>query len=164
MRKIVAIATAVVTMMSAMMPGYAQSVAARSGSTKANVNPVLVATFKAFPSGGQALTDRIRTLILQNNDVATDLARYLRSTAVLSAGQREAVEEGFGGGAEPVGNFRTGGAAHRWEFGMACRARGFGRRGRAGRLRSGQESTFVRQPELNLRRRRPIASRMLLPV
>jgi|SRR4051812_12039044 hypothetical protein len=105
MRKIVAIATAVITMMSAMMPGYAQSVAARSGSTKADVNPVLVATFKAFPSGGQALTDRIRTLILQNNDVATDLARYLRSTAVLSAGQREAAEKALAEALSRLGIF-----------------------------------------------------------
>jgi hypothetical protein len=105
MRKIVAIATALATMMSAVVPGYAQSVAARSGPAKAEVNPVLVATFKAFPNGGQALTDRIRTLILQNNDVAPGLARYLRSTAVLSAGQRDAAEKALAEALSRLGIF-----------------------------------------------------------
>jgi hypothetical protein len=78
----------------APVPGYAQVVATPSG-VSSKVDPVVVATFSAFPNGGQALTDRIRTLILQNNDLASDVARYLRDRSTLSTEQREAAEKGL---------------------------------------------------------------------
>jgi hypothetical protein len=102
MRKIVVVATAGATMLSAVAPapGLAQNLASQSGTAStttdfSKINPVVVATFKAFPTGGQALTERIRGLILQNNDLAADVARYLRSSAILGAAQREAAEKGL---------------------------------------------------------------------
>jgi hypothetical protein len=97
MRKIIVIATAVATVLSTVspVPGFAQAVGLRSAPATGTIDPVVAATIKAFPSGGQALTDRIRTLVLQNNDLAADVARYLTSREVISAAQREAVEKGL---------------------------------------------------------------------
>jgi hypothetical protein len=93
MRKIIVIATALATALSAISPtaGWAQAVSAPAGAT---INPVVVATFNAFPDGGQELTDRIRDLILQNNDFAADVARYLQYGNLTDA-QRAAAEKGL---------------------------------------------------------------------
>jgi hypothetical protein len=97
MRKVIVAVTALATALSAAfpVPGSAQAVSARSTPAAATIDPVVVATIKAFPSGGQALVDRIRMLVLQNNDLAADVARCLTSREVLSAPQREAVEKGL---------------------------------------------------------------------
>ena len=62
----------------------------------APIDPVVLATFKAYPDGGQALTDRIRILVLQNNYLATDVARALKSEGLLTTSQRAATEKGLG--------------------------------------------------------------------
>ena len=98
MRKIIVIATALATALAAISPtaGWAQGVGAPS--------PVVVATFNAFPDGGQELTDRCRGLILQNNALANDVASYLRS-GKLSAAQRAAGEKCL---AEALGRLGVG--------------------------------------------------------
>jgi hypothetical protein len=59
------------------------------------INPVVLATLKAFPRGGQTLTDRIRLLVIQNNDLASDVARAIRAKGLLTAAQRAAAEKGL---------------------------------------------------------------------
>ena len=97
MRKIIVLATAIATASGAVFPapGFAQAVSARSAPANAAIDPIVSATIKAYPSGGQALIDRIRALVLQNNDLAADVARYLTSRELMSAAQRSAVEKGL---------------------------------------------------------------------
>ena len=97
MRKVIVSVLALTTALSAISPvsGFAQTVATRVAPEVAAIDPVVVATIKAFPSGGQALTDRIRVLVLQDNDRAADVAKYLTSRELMSASQREAVEKGL---------------------------------------------------------------------
>jgi hypothetical protein len=61
----------------------------------APIDPIVLATFKAYPDGGQALTDRIRVLILQNNYLASDVARAVKSDGLLTPVQRTAAEKGL---------------------------------------------------------------------
>jgi hypothetical protein len=97
MCKFIVAATALAIAVAAVspVPSLAQAVIARPAPTSAAIDLVVTATIKAFPEGGQALTDRIRTLILQNNDLAVDVAKYLNSRELMSAAQREAVEKGL---------------------------------------------------------------------
>ncbi len=99
MRKKVALLTAV-AMFSASMPPvsvFAQDrvATANAGVSVASINPVVLATLKAFPNGGQVLTDRIRLLVLQNNDLAADVARAIKAGGLLTKAQREAAEKGL---------------------------------------------------------------------
>jgi hypothetical protein len=68
----------------------------------------VLAIIKAFPAGGQALTDRIRMLILQNNDFAAEVAKCLTSREMLSAAQREAVERGLAEAPDPAWDLCAG--------------------------------------------------------
>jgi hypothetical protein len=97
MRKLIASTIVLATCLSAVSPapGLAQAVAARTTAGETAIDPVVVATIKAFPAGGQALADRIMMLVLQDNGRGADVARYLMSREVLSAPQREAVEKGL---------------------------------------------------------------------
>jgi hypothetical protein len=97
MRKLIASTIVLATCLSAVspVPGLAQAVATRTTAGETAIDPVVVATVKAFPAGGQTLTDRIMMLVLQDNNRAADVARYLMSREVLSAPQREAVEKGL---------------------------------------------------------------------
>jgi hypothetical protein len=97
MRKLFVAVTVVATALSAISPapGFGQTLVTREAPGTAAIDPLVVATIKAFPSGGQALTDRIMTLVLLNNDRAADVAKYLTSREVLSAPQRDAVEKGL---------------------------------------------------------------------
>ncbi len=81
--------------------------AASVGATvpAAPISPVVLATLKAFPNGGQALTDRIRLLILQNNDLARDVARAIKANGLLTAAQREAAEKGLAEALSRLGVF-----------------------------------------------------------
>lgn len=94
MRKILVIATALATALSAISPtaGWAQVVRAPAAPAGPTINPVVVATFQAFPNGGQELSDRCTALILQNNELSADVARYLEY-GNLSAAQRAAAEK-----------------------------------------------------------------------
>ncbi len=99
MRNTVAFLTAV-AMFSASMPPvsvFAQDrvATANAGVSVAPISPVVLATLKAFPNGGQALTDHIRLLVLQNNDLATDVARAIKAGGLLTKAQREAAEKGL---------------------------------------------------------------------
>lgn len=99
MRKTVALLTAV-AMFSASIPPvsvFAQDrvATANAGVSVASISPVVLATLKAFPNGGQALTDRIRLLILQNNDLASDVARAIKAGGLLTKAQRQAAEKGL---------------------------------------------------------------------
>ena len=58
-------------------------------------DPIVLATFKAYPDGGQALSDRVRVLILQNNYLATDVARAIKTDGLLGPAQRAATEKGL---------------------------------------------------------------------
>jgi hypothetical protein len=69
-------------------------VAAVTGSARA-IDPIVLATFKAYPAGGPALTDRIRLLLLQNNYLANDVARAITQNKLLNPRQRAAGEEGL---------------------------------------------------------------------
>jgi|GEM_PF-4543414 hypothetical protein len=99
MRKTVSLLTAV-AMLSVSIPPvsvFAQDRVATASPavSAAPISPVVLATLKAFPNGGQALTDRIRLLILQNNDLASDVARAIRANGLLTTAQREATEKGL---------------------------------------------------------------------
>jgi|HubBroStandDraft_6_1064221.scaffolds.fasta_scaffold862084_2 hypothetical protein len=61
----------------------------------AAIDPIVLATFKAYPDGGQALTDRVRVLILQNNYLASDVARAIKANGLLAPAQRVAAEKGL---------------------------------------------------------------------
>ena len=52
-------------------------------------------TFKAYPDGGQALTDRIRLLLLQNKYLAGDVVRAIKADGLLTPAQRTAAEKGL---------------------------------------------------------------------
>jgi len=60
-----------------------------------SINPVVLQTFQAFPNGGPALAERIRLLILQNNDLASDVARAITTNGFLTPAQREAAAQGL---------------------------------------------------------------------
>jgi len=61
----------------------------------AAIDPIVLATFRAYPDGGQTLTDRVRVLILQNNYLASDVARAIKADGLLTSAQRAAVEKGL---------------------------------------------------------------------
>jgi hypothetical protein len=81
------------------VPVFAQQrVAAAPVVTSAPViaiDPIVLATFRAYPDGGQALTDRIRVLVLQNNYLAGDVARAIKAEGLLAPTQRTAAETGL---------------------------------------------------------------------
>ena len=80
-------------------PVFAQErVAATQGvesAPVATIDQIVLATFKAYPDGGQPLTDRIRVLILQNNYLAGDVARAIKANGLLAPAQRVAGEKGL---------------------------------------------------------------------
>jgi hypothetical protein len=94
MRKIIVIATALATALSAISPTPGWAFAAASLPAGVTIDPVVAATFDAFPNGGPELSDRIRDLILQNNNFAADVARALEY-GDLSPEQRAAAEKGL---------------------------------------------------------------------
>ena len=80
------------------VPVFAQqrvAAAAPVTAPAAAIDPIVLATFKAYPDGGQALTDRIRVLILQNNYLASDVARAIKANGLLAPAQRVAAEKGL---------------------------------------------------------------------
>jgi hypothetical protein len=98
MRRFTASAVALIMALSAAspVPGFAQTGAGPAAQSAAAIDPVIEATIKAFPDGGQRLSDRIMMLVLQDNDRAVDVAKYLTSREIMSAPQRAAVEKGLG--------------------------------------------------------------------
>src|SRR3984893_18537826 len=92
MRKIVVIATALATALSAISPtaGWAQVVASLPAGV--TIDPVVAATIQAYPNGGPELSDRIKNLILQNNNFACDVEMYLEYRCIIAA-QRAAAEK-----------------------------------------------------------------------
>src|ERR1700683_1626756 len=79
------------------VPVFAQQRVAAAPATApaAAIDPIVLATFKAYPDGGQALTDRIRVLILQNNYLATAIARAIKTDGRVGPAQRAATEKGL---------------------------------------------------------------------
>jgi hypothetical protein len=69
-------------------------VAAITGAARP-IDPIVLATFKAYPAGGTALTERIRLLLLQSNYLANDVARAITRNGVLNPRQRAAGQEGL---------------------------------------------------------------------
>jgi hypothetical protein len=73
-----------------------QGVAAAPVAASARpIDPIVLATFKAYPAGGPLLTDRIRLLLLQNNYLANDVARAITTNGLLNPRQRAAGEQGL---------------------------------------------------------------------
>jgi hypothetical protein len=60
-----------------------------------SIDPIVLETFKAYRAGGQALTERIRLLLLQNNYLAGDVARAIATKGLLNPAQRAAGEQGL---------------------------------------------------------------------
>jgi hypothetical protein len=79
------------------IPALAQQgvVAAPVAAAVRPIDPIVLATFKAYPAGGPLLTDRVRLLLLQNNYLANDVARAITTNGLLNARQRAAGEQGL---------------------------------------------------------------------
>jgi hypothetical protein len=81
------------------VPVFAQQAVAAApavaSAPAATIDPIVLATFRAYPDGGQALTDRIRVLVLQNNYLAGDVARAIKANGLLVPTQRTAAEQGL---------------------------------------------------------------------
>jgi hypothetical protein len=79
------------------VPVFAQQRVAAAPVTApvAAIDPIVLSTFKAYPNGGHALTDRVRVLILQNNYLASDVARAIKTDGLLGPAQRAATEKGL---------------------------------------------------------------------
>jgi hypothetical protein len=99
MRKALALLSAFSVGVAGAIPGPVfaqQGVAAAGGAAAARpIDPIVLATFKAYPAGGPLLTDRIRLLLLQNNYLANDVARAITQNGLLSPRQRAAGEQGL---------------------------------------------------------------------
>jgi hypothetical protein len=73
-----------------------QTVAAAAVTAPARpIDPIVLETFKAYRAGGQALTERIRLLVLQNNYLSGDVARAITTKGLLNPAQRAAAEQGL---------------------------------------------------------------------
>ena len=107
MRKIIVIATALATALSAISPTAGWAQVAASLPAGVTIDPVVAATIQAYPDGGPELADRIRDLILQNNNFAGDVARYLEY-GTMTAAQRAAVEKGLAEALTRLGLYTQG--------------------------------------------------------
>ena len=98
MRKTLALLTAVSVGVSGALPVpvFAQQLAlAPVAGPAAPIDPIVLETFKAYRGGGQALTERIRLLLLQNNYLTADVARAIATKGLLNPAQRAAGEQGL---------------------------------------------------------------------
>jgi hypothetical protein len=103
MRCLIAV-TASVAMLVAqvpLVPAFGQS--APPAPQAATQNPVIEATFKAFPNGGEPLSMRIADLLVANPKLATELLIYMRNAQGLSRAQKVAAEHGLAAAADRLG-------------------------------------------------------------
>ena len=96
MRKMLALLTAfsVGVVGTIPVPVFAQQAAAVAAAVRP-IDPLVLATFNAYRAGGPALTERIRTLILQSNNLASDVARAITTNGLLNPRQRAAGQDGL---------------------------------------------------------------------
>jgi hypothetical protein len=99
MHKTLVLVTAFSVGVASAFPGpvFAQQTMALAAVTAAKpaIDPIVLATLKAYPKGGAALTDRIRLLLLQNNYLTGDVARAVTQQGLLNPLQRAAAQEGM---------------------------------------------------------------------
>ena len=96
MRKMLALLTAfsVGVVGTIPVPVFAQQAAAVAAAARP-IDPLVLATFNAYRAGGPALAERIRTLILQSNNLASDVARAITTNGLLNPRQRAAGQDGL---------------------------------------------------------------------
>jgi hypothetical protein len=103
MRSLIAITASVAMVMAQVpvVPAYAETTS--PAPQVASQNSVIAATFKAFPSGGEALSMRIADLIAANPKLATELVIYMRNAQGLNRAQKVAAEHGLATAADRLG-------------------------------------------------------------
>jgi hypothetical protein len=110
MRSVIAVTTAVTMLVSGFpsVPAFAQNTVTpvrleAVTKNKDTVNPAIVAIFKAFPQGGEALSNRIADFIVSNRKLAPELANYVVYTPGLTKAQKIAAERGLAAALERLG-------------------------------------------------------------
>jgi hypothetical protein len=103
MRSLIAITASVAMLLAQVpsVPAYAQNALPTQQATIPS--PVVAATFKAFPSGGEALSMRIADLITANPKLAPEFVVYMRNAEDLNRAQKVAAEQGLAAAADRLG-------------------------------------------------------------
>jgi hypothetical protein len=102
MRSWIALTTAVALVVTQVpLPASAQN--APTATQVAVQSPSIATTFKAFPSGGDALKMRIADLIIANPKLAPELVVYMRNAPDLNRAQKVAAEHGLATAADRLG-------------------------------------------------------------
>jgi hypothetical protein len=100
MRSVIAIVSAVSLLTAQASTGFAQSAAPlpvrpAAVSTPAEINPVIVEAFKAYPKAGDQLSKRISDFIVKDPKLAVGLVQYVRTAPELTRDQKVAAERGL---------------------------------------------------------------------
>src|SRR6266699_2764257 len=110
MRSLIAVATVAAMLVAEFptVPAFAQNtvlpVRLETATPKsATVNPAIVAMFKAYPQGGEALSNRIADFLVSNRKLAPELANYVVYTPGVSRAQKIAAERGVAAALERLG-------------------------------------------------------------
>lgn len=108
-----------------LVPVFAQT--ASSSQQAAIQDPIIDATFKAFPSGGQPLSMRIADLIIANPKLAPKFVVYLQTAQGLNRAQKMAAENGLAAAADKLGiRAQVGDGQNLWAWIAALGAIGVG--------------------------------------
>jgi hypothetical protein len=103
MRSLIAVTASVALLLAQVPPMPASAQNAVPGQQATTQSPVVAATFKAFPNGGEALSMRIADLITANPKLATEFVIYMRNAEGLNRAQKVAAEQGLAAAADRLG-------------------------------------------------------------
>jgi len=95
MRSLIAISASVAMLVAQAPVVPARAETAPPASQVVSENSAIAQTFKAFPTGGDALSKRFKDLIIANPKVAPDLVIYMRNSPQLNRAQKVAAEHGL---------------------------------------------------------------------
>ena len=105
MRSLITVATAAAIVAAGFptVPGFAQNAVTPVRVEATAPNTAIVEIFKAFPNGGEELSNRIADFLVKNRKLAPDLAHYVIHTPGLSNAQKVAAERGLAKAMERLG-------------------------------------------------------------
>src|SRR5205823_12656678 len=107
MRSVIAVTTAAAMLMAGFptVPAFAQNTVlpVKLETTTKPVNPAILAMFKAFPQGGEELSNRIADFVVNNRKLAPELANYVVYNPGVVKAQKIAAERGVAMALERLG-------------------------------------------------------------
>jgi hypothetical protein len=105
MRSVIALTTVAALVIAGFptVPSYGQSAVVPVRAQAEAPNPAVVSLFKAYPQGGEQLSQQIADLLVSNPKLAPNLAHYVVGSKELSNAQKKAAERGLAAAMDRLG-------------------------------------------------------------